>query len=74
MSTAARRRFRLLAEVRRLGGRITTGQAHAFYRATGRSPHRTTARRDLQFYARRGVLTERGNASNRFYTLHGGHV
>lgn len=40
------RRQRLLAEIRRVGGRYTTGQAHAFYRATGYGPCRTTARTD----------------------------
>ena len=48
---------------------MTTGQAHAFYRATGWGPCRTTARKDLQYYARRGVLVERGPAEDRSYTL-----
>lgn len=63
------RRRRLLAEIRRAGGRITTGQAHAFYQATGWGPCRTTARKDLQALARRGVLVERGPDNDRTYTL-----
>lgn len=53
MSTPIVRRRQLLAEIRRVGGRYTTGQAHAFYRATGWGPCRTTARKDLQWWARR---------------------
>ena len=48
---------------------MTTGQAHAFYRATGWGPCRTTARKDLQAMARRGVLVERGPEHGRTYTL-----
>lgn len=63
------RRRRFLAEIRRTGGQMTTGQAHAFYRATGWGPCRTTARKDLQAMARRGVLVERGPAEDCSYTL-----
>lgn len=63
------RRRQLLAEISRIGGRITTSQAHAFYRATGWGPCRTTARKDLQALARRGVLTEHGPDNARTYTL-----
>lgn len=63
------RRQRLLAEIRRTGGHITTGQAHAFYQATGWSPCRTTARKDLQYWARQGALIEHGPDNNRRYTL-----
>lgn len=66
------RRRQLLAEISRVGGRITAGEAHAFYRATGHSPCRTTARKDLQYYARRGVLAQRGPDNARTYTLNGG--
>ncbi|WP_200309136.1 hypothetical protein [Streptomyces adelaidensis] len=66
------RRRQLLAEIRREGGRYTTGQAHAFYRATGWGPCRTTARKDLQWWARHGVLVERGPANGRAYSLAGG--
>ena len=63
------RRRALLAEIRRVGGHITTGEAHRFYRATGHSPCRTTARHDLAYWARRGVLTQRGPDERRAYTL-----
>ncbi len=63
------RRRALLAEIRRIGGRITAGQAHAFYRATGHSPCRSTARADLKYYTRRGVLTACGPDNGRAYTL-----
>jgi hypothetical protein len=63
------RRRELLAEIRRTGGTTTTGQAHAFYRATGWGPCRTTARKDLQYYARQGVLVERGPDNGRIYSL-----
>lgn len=64
-----RRRRRLLAEIRRTGGRITTGQAHAFYQATGHGPCRITARKDIQYWTRRGVLVQRGPDNGRLYTL-----
>lgn len=63
------RRRELLAEARRIGGRITTGQAHRFYRATGYGPCRTTARGDLKYYVRRGVLVKRGPADDREFAL-----
>ncbi|MBE4735770.1 hypothetical protein [Streptomyces caniscabiei] len=66
------RRQRLLAEIRRVGGRYTTGQAHRFYRATGYGPCRTTARKDLQWWARRGALVETGTADRRGYWIAGG--
>lgn len=59
----------LLAETRRIGGHITTGQAHRFYRATGYGPCRTTARKDLQALARDGVLIEHGPDNGRGYRL-----
>ncbi|MEH0657678.1 hypothetical protein QA860_08025 [Streptomyces stelliscabiei] len=63
------RRLSLLAEIRRIGGQITAGEAQRFYRATGWSPCRTTARKDLQYYARRGVLIARGPDNGRLYAL-----
>lgn len=66
------RRRALLAEIRRIGGRITAGQAHAFYRATGHSPCRSTARADLKYYTRRGVLAACGPDNARTYTINGG--
>ena len=62
------RRRQLLAEIERIG-RITTGQAHRFYRATGYGPCRTTARKDLQALARDGVLIEHGPDNGRTYHL-----
>ena len=63
------RRRELLAEIHRIGGHITTGQAHAFYQATGHGPCRTTARGDLKYYVRRGVLAKRGPCDNREFAL-----
>ncbi|MGJ5831361.1 hypothetical protein [Streptomyces ossamyceticus] len=63
------RRRALLAEIRRVGGRYTTGQAHAFYRATGHGPCRTTARKDSQWWERRGVLVATGTADTRGYWI-----
>lgn len=63
------RRRALLAEIRRIGGRITSGQAHAFYRATGWGPCRSTARADLKYYVRRGVLTCCGSDNTRAFAL-----
>ncbi len=68
------RRQRLLAEIHRVGGRYTTGQAHRFYQATGWGPCRTTARKDLQWWARRGALIETGTADRRGYWIAGGGV
>lgn len=67
--TERARRRELLAETRRIGGRITTGQAHAFYQATGYGPCRTTARKDLQALARTGRLIEHGPDNGRTYHL-----
>lgn len=66
--TERTRRRELLAEIERFG-HITTGQAHAFYRATGYGPCRTTARKDLQALARNGVLVEHGPDNGRAYHL-----
>jgi len=63
------RRRELLNEIRRVGGHITTGQAHRFYRATGYGPFRTTARKDLQALARDGALLEHGPDNGRTYHL-----
>lgn len=62
------RRRELLAEIRRTG-RITTGQAHRFYRATGYGPCRTTARKDLAYWVRRDVLIARGPDEKRAFTI-----
>lgn len=68
MADERTRRRELLAEIERTG-RITTGQAHRFYRATGYGPCRTTARKDLQALARNGVLIEHGPDNGRTYHL-----
>lgn len=67
--TERTRRRELLKEIRRTGGRITTGQAHRFYQATGHGPCRITARKDLAYWARRGVLTARGPDNRRAFTI-----
>jgi len=63
------RRRELLAEIHRIGGRITAGEAHRFYRATGHGPCRSTARADLKYYVGRGVLIARGPDNGRLYAL-----
>ena len=63
------RRRQLLEEIHRIGGQITTSEAHAFYRATGYGPCRSTARGDLKYYTRRGVLAQRGPDNGRVYAL-----
>jgi hypothetical protein len=67
-SQQARRR-RLLAEIRALGGSWPTGRVHKLYRALGFGPSRTTARRDLRYWASRGVLAELGPVNGRTYRL-----
>ena len=66
------RRRELLAEIRQYPGVWTTGMVNGLYQATGWGPCRTTARKDLQALARRGVLIERGPVNARTYTLKGG--
>lgn len=69
MSTAARRRARLLDTIRQQPHEVRTGEVMALYRAQGWGPSRTTARRDLQYLARRGQLAEHGAPNDRYYTL-----
>lgn len=64
------RRRELLAEIERTG-HITTGQAQAFYRATGYGPCRTNARKDLKALVGDGVLIEHGPDNERSYRLNG---
>ncbi|MEU9000488.1 hypothetical protein [Streptomyces sp. NPDC048551] len=69
-----------LAVLRRLfkeqPGPITTGMAHAYYRAHGIAPHRSTARRDLAVLVRQGLIVVTGDEYNarRFWlrTMGGG--
>jgi hypothetical protein len=69
MSSERTRRRRLLAEIRTLGGAWPTGRAHALYRALGYGPNRRTAKTDLQYWARRGVLIADGPDNGRTYRL-----
>ncbi|NEB92392.1 hypothetical protein [Streptomyces bauhiniae] len=55
--------------IRRHSGPIRTGEVMALYRAHGWGPSRATARKDLQYLARRGRLTEDGAINNRSYGL-----
>lgn len=61
------RRRRLLAAIRAEGGVWSTGRAHALYRALGYGPNRRTARLDLHYWTRCGVLIEEGPANGRTY-------
>jgi hypothetical protein len=63
------RRCQLLAEIRRTGGAWTTGMAWTFYRNQRLAPCRTTARLDLAYWTRRGLLTQRGRDDARTFTL-----
>lgn len=69
MASQQIRRRRLLKEIRTVGGSWPTGKAHKLYRDLGFGPCRTTARRDLQYWAQRGVLLELGPANGRTYRL-----
>lgn len=69
MSTAARRRTRLLDTIRSQSREVRTGEVMALYRANGWGPSRATARRDLQYLARHGQLAEHGPADDRWYTI-----
>ncbi|MEV8474897.1 hypothetical protein [Streptomyces sp. NPDC051173] len=63
------RRNRLLCVIRAEGGEWTAGRAWELYRERGWASCRTTARKDLQFLARRGHLVESGPENGRLYTL-----
>ncbi len=69
MSSERARRRRLLAEIRTRGGSWPTGRAHRLYQTLGYSPNRRTAKLDLRYWARRGVLIETGPANERAYRL-----
>jgi hypothetical protein len=69
VSSEQTRRRRLLAEIRTLGGEWPTGRAHRLYRALGYGPNRRTAKTDLRYWARRGLLIETGPANGRSYRL-----
>lgn len=69
MASQQTRRRRLLTEIRSVGGDWPTGRVHRLYRALGFGPSRTTARRDLRYWASHGVLSELGPANGRTYRL-----
>lgn len=69
MSALKDRRHRLLTVLRQQDGPIRTGDVMRLYRQQGWGPSRTTARRDLQFLARRGLLVEHGPLSDRRYMM-----
>lgn len=69
MSSEHARRRRLLHEIRTLGGTWPTGRAHALYRQLGYGPNRRTAKGDLRYWARRGLLVEDGPDNGRTYRL-----
>lgn len=69
MSTRHDRHSRLLTVLRGQDGPVRTGEVMRLYREQGWGPSRTTARRDLQALARRGLLVEHGHRSDRQYAL-----
>ncbi|WP_225825666.1 hypothetical protein [Streptomyces naphthomycinicus] len=69
MSSAKERRKRLIRTMRRQPGQYRTGEVMRLYRENGWGPSRATARADLQYLARQGVLAEHGFSNCRFYTL-----
>lgn len=66
------RRRNLLAVVEAEGGVWKTGDVVRLYRDTGWGCCRTTARGDLQYLARWGLLREHGPSEDRWYDLAGG--
>lgn len=66
------RRRNLLAAITEHGGTWKTGDVVRLYRHTGWGCCRSTARGDLQFLARHGLLIEHGAYNDRWYTLAGG--
>lgn len=69
MSAARERRRQLLTALRQEIGPIRTGDVMRLYRENGWGPNRSTARNDLQYLARQGVLIEHGPECDRWYTL-----
>ena len=66
------RRHNLLTAIQAEGGVWKTGDVMRLYRANGWGCCRTTARGDLQYLARHGLLREHGLADTRWYDLPGG--
>ena len=69
MSSEQTRRRLLLKAIRTQGGSWPTGRAHRLYQAHGYGPNRRTAKLDLRYWERRGVLVETGPANGRGYRL-----
>ncbi|HEY6115213.1 MAG TPA: hypothetical protein VI172_04570 [Candidatus Dormibacteraeota bacterium] len=62
------RRRNLLDAIRAEGGMWRTGDVVRLYRANGWGCCRSTARGDLQYLTRRGLLAEHGPEDARWYT------
>jgi len=62
------RRRNLLDTIREHGGVWRTGDVVRVYRANGWGCCRSTARHDLAFLARQGLLVEHGPENDRRYT------
>ncbi|MFF5451827.1 hypothetical protein ACFY40_11380 [Streptomyces sp. NPDC012950] len=68
--SAADRRAILRRTARDYKGPLTTGMVVQLYKAHGLNvPSRKTARDDLAYLARQGLLVERGPENGRHYTL-----
>lgn len=65
------RRRNLLDTIQAQGAVWRTGDVVRLYRANGWGCCRSTARGDLQYLTRRGLLTEHGPTEDRWYTAGG---
>lgn len=64
------RRSQLLAEIRKHGGRWTTGRAQAFNRREQLGTYRKTARDDLNYLAEHGYLVRiTPDGADRYFLL-----
>lgn len=63
------RRSQLLTEIRKQGGRWTTGRAQAFYRREQLGTYRKTARDDLKFLVERGHMICIDEGTDRYFLL-----
>lgn len=72
VSVENQRRQNLLTVLREDGGVWKTGEVARLYRERGWGVCRTTARKDLQHLARRGLLVEYGPDNDRSYRAVGG--
>lgn len=62
------RRHNLITTIRTQGGVWRAGDVMSLYRANGWGCNRSTARYDLQYLARHGLLVEHGPENDRWYT------